>query len=277
MRSLLKWAGGKASLIRTIRALLPGDLDGRGYHEPFVGGGAVFFSLEPRRGSINDVNPRLMNFYRVVRDHPEELIEEALSYRYDEGEYYRLRDRFNSRETDEVEDAAILIYLNRTGYNGLYRVNSRGEFNVPFGTYKSPTIIHPARILKASDVLRRIDILSEDFTYVQRLAGEGDVCYLDPPYHPASRTASFTDYAAGGFGSGDQERLRSLCLRLDERRVAFVQSNSDTGFVRELYRGTPFRLISLRTKRMLSSKVSSRSRGYDLLITNNAQALQIDK
>jgi len=268
LRPLLKWAGGKASLTKVIRTLLPGSLEGRGYHEPFVGGGAVFFSLEPTRGSVNDVNPRLMNFYRVVRDRPEELIEVALGYRYDEGEYYRLRDRFNAGETDNVEDAAILIYLNKTGYNGLYRVNAKGEFNVPFGTYKSPTIIHPARIRRASEVLRRIDILNEDFTCVERLAGEGDVCYLDPPYHPASRTASFTDYAAGGFGERDQGRLRDLCLRLDERGVVFVQSNSDTGFVRELYSATRFSLISLRTSRMLSSKVSSRSRGYDLLITN---------
>ena len=277
MRPLLKWAGGKASLVKAIRALLPGDLEGRGYHEPFVGGGAVFFSIEPTSGSINDVNPRLMNFYRVVRDHPEELIEVALGYRYDEGEYYRLRDRFNSREANDVEDAAILIYLNKTGYNGLYRVNASGEFNVPFGTYRSPTIIHPARIHRASEVLRRIDVLNEDFTYVERLAEERDVCYLDPPYHPASRTASFTDYAAGGFGEGDQERLRDLCLRLDDKGVAFVQSNSDTGFVRELYSPTRFSLISLRTSRMLSSKVSSRARGYDLLITNHGQTRQISK
>jgi DNA adenine methylase len=272
LRPLLKWAGGKSSLVKRIRSLLPRDLEKRGYHEPFVGGGALFFSLEPGRGSINDVNPRLMNFYRVVRDHPEELIEEASVYRYDEREYYRLRDRFNSGDADEVEDAAILIYLNRTGYNGLYRVNSKGEFNVPFGRYDSPTIIYRNRVLKASKALKNIEIRSEDFTYVLDPAKEGDICYLDPPYHPASRTANFTDYAAGGFRLGDHARLRDLCVRLNEKGVVFVQSNSDTNYVRSLYEDTSFKLFSLRTNRMLSSKVSSRSKGYDLLITNSSQA-----
>ena len=269
MRPLLKWAGGKRSLIRRIMDLFPGDYRDRRYHEPFFGGGAVFFHVEPGRGSINDINPRLMNFYRVVRDRPDELIEEASGYRYDEGEYYLRRETFNSEGLSEVEYAALLLYLNKTAYNGLFRVNSRGEFNVPFGRYVDPTIVKPRSIARASRLLRNVEIRSEGFDYILDVAEKGDLCYLDPPYHPASETANFTDYASSGFKMGDQERLRDICAELDGRGVAFVLSNSDTGLVRELYGGVPdLRVVSFKTRRMISSKVSSRGSGYDLLITN---------
>jgi len=270
LRPLLKWAGGKRTLVRKIKDLFPGDYRERRFHEPFFGGGAVFFSIEPRGGSINDVNRRLMNFYRVVRDKPRKLIEEARRYRYEEYEYYRLRERFNSDDLTEVEQAALLLYLNKTAYNGLYRVNSKGEFNVPFGRYDNPAIVNERRIMRASGALRNMEVRSEDFGYIINLAEEGDLCYLDPPYHPVSKTANFTDYAAGGFGTDDQRRLRDLCLELDERGVIFVLSNSNTETVRRLYQGVDgFRMISLRTKRMISRKVSSRGSGYDLLITNS--------
>ncbi len=270
MRPLLKWAGGKRALVRKIIDLFPSGYGERRFHEPFFGGGAVFFSMEPSGGSINDVNRRLMNFYRVVRDRPRELIEEASQYRYDEDEYYSLRDRFNSDDLTEVEEAALLLYLNKTAYNGLYRVNSKGEFNVPFGRYVNPTVVHERRIMRASSLLRNMEVRSEDFTYVIDLTEEGDLCYLDPPYHPASKTANFTDYAAGGFSIVDQCRLRDLCVKLDERGVIFVLSNSDTEAVRRLYRGiSGFKTVSLKTKRMISRKVSSRGSGYDLLITNS--------
>jgi len=270
LRPLLKWAGGKRTLVREITGLFPGDYGERRFHEPFFGGGAIFFSIEPKGGSINDINRRLMNFYRVVRDRPRELIEEAHRYRYDEEEYYRLRDRFNSHDLTEVEEAALLLYLNKTAYNGLYRVNSKGEFNVPFGRYENPTIVQKRRILRASKVLRNVEVRSEDFSYVLDAAREGDLCYLDPPYHPASETANFTDYAAGGFSMAEQMRLRDLCVDLDGRGVIFVLSNSDTEAVRRLYQGVGgFRMIPLRTKRMISRKVSSRGSGFDLLVTNS--------
>ena len=269
MRPLLKWAGGKRSLVERIQSFFPDDHLERSYHEPFMGGGAVFFSLEPVRGSVNDINPRLMNFYRVVRDRPEELIEVASGYRYEKEEYYSLRSRFNTRPADPVEDAALLLYLNKTGYNGLYRVNSKGEFNVPFGRYKDPAIVHPERIMKAGRLLRGVDIRCGDFLYLLETAEAGDMCYFDPPYMPVSRTAHFTDYSAGGFTEEDQRRLRDACVELDSRGVVFVQSNSDTELVRSLYNGIGFELVSLRTLRMISSKVSSRSKGYDLLITNS--------
>ena len=270
MRPLLKWAGGKRSQVERIVGLFPGDIGERGYHEPFIGGGAVFFHVEPGSGSINDINPKLMNFYRVVRDDPEALIEEASKYRYEEGEYYELRARYNSPGLSDVEYAAILLYLNKTAYNGLYRVNSKGGFNVPFGRHVDPTIVKPRSIRRASRLLGEVEIRCGGYDYVLDVAEEGSLCYMDPPYHPASVTANFTDYSVKGFNVGDQERLRDLCLELDRRGVIFVLSNSHTEKVVELYGGLGFRIESLRTRRSISSKVSSRDSGFDLLITNNA-------
>jgi DNA adenine methylase len=270
LRPLLKWAGGKRTQVKKIIGLFPRDHKERRYHEPFFGGGAVFFHIEPFGGTINDINPRLMNFYRVVQTRPKELIEEAAQYRYNKEEYYRLRTRFNSGRSDEVEEAALLLYLNKTAYNGLYRVNSKGKFNVPFGRYEKPTIVQERRILCASQLLKKVEILSEDFTYIGGTAEEGDICYLDPPYNPVSDTANFTGYAVGGFDADDQDRLKDLCVELNKRGTIFVLSNSDTEFVRQLYEGVKdLRLIPLSTNRMISSKVSSRSSGHDLLITNN--------
>ena len=270
MKPLLKWAGGKRALIENIVDLLPADYGERRYHEPFFGGGAVFFHIEPEEGSINDVNPRLINFYRVVRDRPAELIEEASGYKYEAKEFYVRRSRFNTPGLDEVEDAALFIYLNKTAYNGLYRVNSRGEFNVPFGRYSNPTIVPIGQILKTHELLKNVKIFCGDFSYVLDEADEGDVCYLDPPYHPSSETANFTDYFSDGFKKGEQERLRDLCGSLDKKGVTFVLSNSDTDTIRDLYQACAgFKMISLDTMRMISRKVSSRDSGQDLLITNN--------
>jgi DNA adenine methylase len=270
LRPLLKWAGGKRSLIQRIVDLFPSDYQYRNYHEPFFGGGAVYFHLEPIRGSINDINPRLMNFYKVVRDKPEELIEESSKYRYEEKEYYMRRDRFNTKGFSDIEYAALLLYLNKTAYNGLYRVNSKGEFNVPFGRYKDPIIVRPRSIRKASKLLKAVDIRCEGFDYLFDIAVRGDICYFDPPYHPSSETANFTDYATDGFRMSDHQRLMELCLELHEKGVIFVLSNSDTEAIRELYQEVQhFKIISFNTRRMISSKVSSRTSGSDLLITNN--------
>jgi len=269
LRPLLKWAGGKRSQLERIVGLFPEDLQGRGYHEPFIGGGAVFFHVEPGSGSINDINPKLMNFYRVVRDDPEALIKEASKYRYEEKEYYELRSRFNSPDLSDAEYAAILLYLNKTAYNGLYRVNSKGEFNVPFGRHVDPTIVKPRSIARTSRLLNDIEIHCGGYDYILEAAEEGSLCYMDPPYHPASKTANFTDYSMNGFKVGDQEKLRDLCLELDRRGVIFVLSNSRTEKVMELYGDHGFRIEALKTRRSISSKVSSRDSGYDLLITNN--------
>lgn len=266
MLPLLKWAGGKRSLVPRIKAFIPCDAVGKGYHEPFVGGGALFFDLEPSKGTINDLNPRLVNFYNVVRDQPEELINHASEYRYEAEEYYARRDMYNSRPSDPVEDAALLLYLNKTCYNGLYRVNSRGMFNVPFGRYSNPVIVKPERVRAASDVLKGIEIFCKDFEYILDASSRGEVVYLDPPYHPVSATANFTDYSRDGFTESDQRRLAEVCVELDENGVWFIQSNSDTEFIQSLYTG--FHKIPVKTRRMISSKVDSRNKGLEVLITN---------
>ena len=269
MRPLLKWAGGKRSQVERIVGLFPEDIGERGFHEPFFGGGAVFFHVEPGSGSINDINPKLMNFYRVVRDDPEALIEEASKYRYEEAEFYERRSWYNSQGLSDVEYAALLLYLNKTAYNGLYRVNSKGEFNVPFGRHVNPTIVNPQSVQNASRLLAEVEIRCGGYDYVLDLAQEGSLCYLDPPYHPASETANFVDYSSDGFKVRDQERLRDFCLELDRKGVVFVLSNSRTEKVMELYGSYGFRIESLKTRRSISRDVSSRDRGFDLLITNN--------
>ncbi|MHA2393225.1 MAG: DNA adenine methylase [Promethearchaeota archaeon] len=269
MKPLLKWAGGKRSLTERITNLFSNIQKSKSYHEPFFGGGAVFFNLEPKKGSINDINSRLMNFYKIVKDHPCELIEQASNYKYEKTEYYKHRTRFNEKPENKIEDAALFLYLNRTGYNGLYRVNSKGDFNVPFGRYINPTIIHKDRIHAASKILQNIRFHNGDFTYVLDEIEKGDLCYLDPPYFPTSKTANFTTYSRGGFQLSDQKRLKNLCIELTNAGVQFVQSNSDTQFIRELYETTEFELINLKTKRLISCKVSTRRSGYELLITNS--------
>ncbi|MCW4012760.1 MAG: Dam family site-specific DNA-(adenine-N6)-methyltransferase, partial [Candidatus Bathyarchaeota archaeon] len=242
VRPVLKWVGGKRRLIEQIKGLFPEDYANRAYHEPFFGGGALFFHLEPSRGSINDVNTRLINFYRVLKEKPRELIEEASPYVYEKSEYYRLRTRFNEDQLSDVEDAAILLYLNKTGYNGLYRVNSKGKYNVPFGRYKDPRIVDEERIMEASRLLENINISSERFFSVEEYANEGDIVYFDPPYLPVSETSDFTAYSQKGFGYEDHKRLKETCVNLHNNGVLFVQSNSFVDPILELYKDTGFRI-----------------------------------
>ena len=266
---VLKWAGGKRSLIPNIIDLFPTDYKKRVYHEPFVGGGAVFFKIRPIYGSINDINPRLMNFYRVVRDKPEELIEQASQYTHDKDAYYKLRDRFNQPKIKDVEEAALLLYLNKTAFNGLYRVNSKGEFNVPFGRYKNPTIVPERRIRAASKILKGIEILNEDFSYIIEYSKEGDLCYFDPPYQPVSDTANFTSYSKKGFDIKGQESLKDTCIKLDEKGVLFVLSNSDVEPITKMYRDVSnFRIEIVQARRAISSKASTRGPINEILVTN---------
>lgn len=267
-RPVLKWVGGKRRLIEQITSLFPEDYSIRAYHEPFFGGGALFFHLEPSRGSINDVNKRLMNFYRVLKEQPRELIEEASQYIYDKAEYYNLRTRFNEEQLTDVEDAAILLYLNKTGYNGLYRVNSKGKYNVPFGRYKNPRIVDEERIMTASKLLENISIHSERFYSVKKQAEKGDMVYFDPPYLPVSETSDFTAYSKSGFGYKDHVLLKDTCLDLDERGVYFVQSNSYVKPILELYENNGFRIEIVQMNRAINSKTSKRGEINEILVTN---------
>ncbi len=268
-RPVLKWVGGKRRLIEQITNLFPEDYPTRAYHEPFFGGGALFFHLEPRSGSINDVNKRLINFYRILKENPDELIEEASQYVYDKDEYYSLRKQFNEEQLTPVEEAAILLYLNKTGYNGLYRVNSKGKYNVPFGRYKKPTIVDREKIYEASRLLQNIEINSERFYSIEKYAEAGDLVYFDPPYLPVSETSDFTAYSKKGFGYNDHILLRKTCLDLDKRGVYFVQSNSYVEPILELYENTDgFRIEIVQMNRAINSKTSKRGWVNEILVTN---------
>jgi DNA adenine methylase len=264
MTAILKWAGGKRSLVQAILSTFPLGYEGRTYHEPFLGGGSVFFTIRPERGTVNDVNTRLANFYRVVRDSPDALIEEASKHTYDKETYYRLRDRFNKGRLDPIEDAALLLYLNKTGYNGLYRVNSRGFFNVPFGTYRNPKIVPAEDIIIASEALRRVEIRSEDFSYLLNAASEGDIVYLDPPYEPLSRTSNFNTYSPTGFPWSEQVRLSEVIRELDARGVLFTLSNSEP--VKKLYKG--FRIKIVHANRSINTNTIGRGPVREILVTN---------
>jgi DNA adenine methylase len=266
---VLKWAGGKRRLIPYIIPLFPTNYKARIYHEPFFGGGALFFTLEPFKGTINDINPRLINFYRVVRDDPEGLIQAAMEYKYEKETFYKLRAHYNHASLSPIDDAALTLYLNKTAFNGLYRVNSKGEFNVPFGRYTKPTIVDKGRIRAASKQLQNIEIFRKDFTYVVETAEEGDICYFDPPYLPVSDTANFTSYAQDGFTWADQVRLRDTCIKLHEKGVLFVLSNSYVEKLIDFYREiSSFSIHVVQANRAINSKAAARGPVKEALITN---------
>jgi DNA adenine methylase len=249
-RPVLKWVGGKRRLIEAITNLFPRDHKNRAYHEPFFGGGALFFHLEPNRGSINDVNKRLIN-------------------NYEKSEYYMLRDKFNEGPLPAVEDAAILLYLNKTGFNGLYRVNNKGKYNVPFGTYKNPRVVDEERIITACRLLSNINISSEPFHSVKEQAESGDIVYFDPPYLPVSDTSDFTAYSKTGFGYDDHVLLKGTCVELHENEVFFVQSNSHVQPILDLYNGIDeFNINLVQMNRAINSRASKRGQINEILITN---------
>lgn len=278
MRPILKWAGGKRSLIPEIIALFPSDYRRRRYHEPFFGGGAVFFKIRPKSGTINDINAHLMNFYEIVRDKSKELIEMASQYKHDKGTYYKLRRRFNQPGLSKLECASLLLYLNKTAFNGLYRVNSKGEFNVPFGSYENPTIVPKNRIRSASKILKNVDILCSDFSYITKNANKGELCYLDPPYQPISSTANFTSYSSDGFDFSDQIRLRDACVELHDKGVYFVLSNGYAKEIIDIYEEIKsFRIEIVKARRSISSKASTRGPIKEILVTNIPKELSQGK
>ena len=266
---ILKWAGGKRQLLPQITDFFPNNYSKRDYHEPFVGGGAVFFAIQPKQGTINDLNHHLINFFKTVRDNPEELIEETSQYKYEKETYYQLRQRYNTEEITDLEKAALFLYLNKTGFNGLWRVNSRDKYNVPFGRYKNPTIVPIKRIRAASQILKDIEILCTDFSYVKDASKQGDLCYFDPPYEPVSETAYFTSYTPKGFGMDEQEKLSDVCQKLDDKGVNFVLSNSHVKQIVDLYDSNPnFRIKIVQARRSINSKASKRGPINEILVTN---------
>lgn len=266
-KPFLKWAGGKTQIIGHIFEHFPRTVGT--YYEPFLGGGAVFFALANERGFeravLNDCNQELMDCYRVVRDFPQDLMKQLDRYKYDAKLFARLRAQ-KPANLAPVHRAARMIYLNKNGFNGLYRVNRKGEFNVPFGTFKSPPRTYDLmNITACSAALSHfVDIQNTDFEASVSRARAGDLIYFDPPYVPASPTSSFTSYTSGGFGLKEQERLATLCRTLADRGAWVVASNSDTPMVRQLYRG--FRIIPLQARRSINSKGDKRGHVGEVLI-----------
>ncbi|MDQ1340976.1 MAG: hypothetical protein QG567_2134, partial [Campylobacterota bacterium] len=228
-KPFIKWAGGKRQLIKKIKENMPKSYNS--YFEPFIGGGALYFELKPQRAFINDYNSELTNLYSVVKHKPRELIEDLKLHKNTAEYYYKLRrlDREpNYKELPEHKRASRFIYLNKTGFNGLYRVNKAGENNVPFGRYKNPDIVNQENILKCSLLLNNTTITTGDFTLIKEHIKKGDFIYLDPPYVPISTTASFTAYTKAGFTQEDQLRLKELCDFINEAEGYFLLSNSYT-------------------------------------------------
>jgi DNA adenine methylase len=266
---ILKWAGGKRQLLPQITDLFPSNYTERNFHEPFVGGGAVVFTVQPNQGTINDINHHLINFYKTVRDNPEEIIEETLQYKYEKETYYQLREKYNNEKLSDIEKASLFLYFNKTGFNGLWRVNSKDKYNVPFGRYKNPTIVPIERIKTISNILSDIEIRCTDFSYILDVSKPGDLCYFDPPYEPVSDTAYFTSYTPKGFGMDEQEKLSAVCHKLDENGVYFVLSNSHVKQIMDLYDSNPnYRIKIVQARRSINSNASKRGPINEILVTN---------
>jgi DNA adenine methylase len=261
----LKWAGGKRQIVDRILAAAPPAFDT--YYEPFLGGGAVFFALAAqkrfKRACLADVNDELIRCYQAIKRNVSGVIAELRSYPHDSAFYYRLREQA-PESLGLVERAARLVYLNRCGYNGLYRVNSRGRFNVPFGRYKNPVICDEDRLRAAAAALQDAEIMCGDFAAPLARARPSDFVYLDPPYVPLSRTSSFTAYAAKRFGAEEQKRLAVVLRALGDRRVPALLSNSDSATTRQLYRGLPRDQVPVR--RAINSVPSSRGAVSEILV-----------
>lgn len=266
-KPFLKWAGGKRSLLPQFKRFFTAAGSYNRYFEPFVGSGAVFFWLRPEQSLLFDLNQDLIDTYRVVRDQLPELVTvlEAHALQHSKAFYYDIRARDSDR-LNRVERAARFIYLNRTCYNGLYRVNQSGQFNVPFGNYKNPTICDVATLSAASKALQGAQLDVSDFEDALQGAEKGDLIYFDPPYQPLSKSSSFTSYTGGGFNATDQERLANLFINLDRRGCRVLLSNSNAPLIRDLYKG--FNIHEIEARRAINSKANGRGPITELLITN---------
>lgn len=265
----LKWAGGKRQLLPEIRKYIPGKM--RTYYEPFIGAGAVLFDIQPKKAIINDVNIELVNLYQVIKDHVDELIEDLKKHRNNSEYFYHIRDLDRTEQYQEltpIERASRVIYLNKTCFNGLFRVNSQGQFNVPFGKYKNPNIVNEIVLRAVHHYLHsnHITILHQDFEEVLETAKKGDFVYLDPPYDPVSDTSSFTGYSLDGFSKDDQRRLNYTFVELDKRGCNVLLSNSATDFIKDLYEGFHFEVVS--ASRNINSNASGRGKIDEVLVRN---------
>ena len=271
LQPFTKWTGGKRQLLGELRSYMP-ETYGR-YFEPFVGGGALFFDLAPEKAVINDFNEELINAYRQIKNNPAELINLLIKHKENNSKDYYLalrsadRDGRISRMTG-VERAARILYMLRVDFNGLYRVNSKNQFNVPYGRYKNPKIVDVDLLYQISEYLNEndIEILQTDFAEAVKDAQTGDFVYFDPPYIPLNETSSFTSYTHEGFSYEEQVRLRNTFKELTERGVYAMLSNSSSPLVEELYKD--FNIYFVEAQRTNGAKSSSRGKISEIIVTN---------
>ena len=272
-KPFVKWVGGKRQLLKQFRELnlYPPECfnpESNTYFEPFVGGGAVFFDLLPKHAELSDTNRELVMTYNVIKDNVDGLIKSLKKHIYNKEYYLGVRDQ-DINELSDIEVASRFIFLNRTGFNGMYRVNKSGQFNVPFGRYKNPLICDENNLRKVSEALQGITITHRDYKDVLELAKIGDFIYFDPPYYPLNPTSSFTAYTAKGFFEKEQIELRDTFVKLHERGCFVMLSNSDTPFINELY--SELEGVSINkiiAGRAINSKGSKRGKINEVLITN---------
>lgn len=291
-KPFIKWVGGKTQLIAEVERLLPKDFSERKeltYIEPFVGGGAVLFWILQNypnitKAVINDINSDLTTAYKTIKHNPHDLIEslQKIQNEYlplneeNRKEYYlEKRSRFNTKKLDDIENTALFIFLNRTCFNGLYRVNSKGLFNVPFGRYSNPKICDEQTILADSELLQKVEILTGDFSKTINYTGENNFFYFDPPYKPLSETSSFNSYSKEDFNDKEQIRLGEFCKQIDKLGHSFILSNSDVkgknpndNFFDDLYK--QFEIQRVFATRMVNANAEKRGKLTELLITNNS-------
>jgi DNA adenine methylase len=266
-RPFLKWAGGKGRLIDQYQMFFPAHFSR--YYEPFLGGGAIFFHLHNRcqQARLADLNDELVNVYRCVRDDTEAIIEILRKHQQRHCRDYYYAVRANHRVRSPLYRAARLIYLNKTCFNGLYRENSKGEFNVPMGRYKQPKVCDAATLQLAASALQCAELACEEFTAIlDHAEGDQDFVYFDPPYHPISSTSSFTNYSRYGFRSEDQERLQQTFTQLAQRGVQVMLSNSDCAFIHDLYQD--FYIYRIQAARAINSNAQRRGKISELVITS---------
>ena len=271
IQPVLKWAGGKRQLLPQIKKFIPAGI--HTYYEPFLGGGAVLFFLQPHHAIVNDNNAELMNVYHVIRDKVDALVEDLKKHRNEAGYFYKIRGLDRMPEYEEltpVQRASRLIYLNKTCYNGLFRVNKSGEFNAPFGRYKNPNIVNEIVLRAVSKYLNECDIqfLNADFEEAVAGSSRTSFIYFDPPYYPISDSSNFTGYTLDGFTKEDQIRLKHLCDRLDKKGVRWLLSNSAAPFIIDLYNSPQYHVDFVSANRMINSKADGRGEIQEVLVRN---------
>lgn len=277
LQPFLKWAGGKRQLLPEIRKYYPDTFNT--YYEPFVGAGAVLFDLQPNNAVINDTNEELINVYKVIKDSKklEQLIEDLKTHENNSDYFYKIRKLDRNEDYNDLEDyqkASRFIYLNKTCYNGLYRVNSKGQFNVPFGKYKNPDYVNEDVLRAVHKYLNRnnIEIIKGDFKDAVQNATYGDFIYFDPPYDPVSETSDFTSYSKEGFGREDQKDLRDTFKALYEKGCYVLLSNSNTEYINEIYREIKgVEIIEVDANRNINSKADKRGKVKEVLIIGDGK------